>query len=314
MDVAQEIDDRGLQSAARLVLGATEENAGNLRRALEHFLPLVANDTPGPDLLGPFVSGVDRVQALRATAHHWIALTCVELGEFPTGFRLVSALLQETEVVNDVLGTARLLGLIAMGRLHKGFGDFNAAIHAYEAARAIYRDDCHVPFSRALLWGLGLAYALAGRLAEGIELLESADQAERRIGSASFRPMRMLHIGRALLEAGRIDEAAARADDALTFAREDSNRSSEAGALGLLGEIALRRNPIDHEAVEDHVVNALRLAETHEMRPVAARCHQRLAWFYYKTCRPESERHDALATMLLEQMGRPRSLDAAGVH
>ena len=314
LEIARKIGDHGLESAGRLVLGAAEENAGNLRWALKHLLPLVNDDTSGPDLPGPFLSGVDRLQALRGMAHHWIAVTCVELGEFSTGLRLVNEFLRETETVSDALGTARLVGLIALGRLRKAAGDFDAAIQTYEMARAIYRDDCHVPLSRALIWGLGLAYALAGRVAEGMELLERADAAERKIGSRSFRPMRMLHIGRALVAAGRIDEAADRANDALTFALEDRKRTSEAGALGLIGEVAMHRNPVDYDAMERHLVNALALAETLEMCPLAARCHLRLAWLYEHTGSPDRERHEAAARSLLAQMGGNVKLDAAGIH
>jgi hypothetical protein len=48
--------------------------------------------------------------------------------------------------------------------------------------------------------------------------------------------------------------------------------------------------------MERHVSDARVLAETLEMRPVAARCHLRLAWLYQRIGRPESDRHAAMAS------------------
>jgi hypothetical protein len=118
----------------------------------------------------------------------------------------------------------------------------------------------------------------------------------------------------ALIAAGRIEEATRVAGEALTLAREGGNRPSAAGAHGLLGEVAWRRDPVDLEAMERHVQEALALAELLEMRPLAARCHLRLAALNERSGRREHERHAAAAAQLLQQMGKPKSLDAAGVH
>jgi uncharacterized protein (DUF2225 family) len=78
--------------------------------------------------------------------------------------------------------------------------------------------------------------------------------------------------------------------------------------------LVIRRDPPDHAAVERQVLEALKLAESFEMRPIVARCHMRLAWLYERLDRREYENHAAAAQSLLEHFGRPRSLDAAGVH
>jgi hypothetical protein len=121
-----------------------------------------------------------------------------------------------------------------------------------------------------------------------------------------------LQFGFALLEADRIDDAAQRAAGALEASRATGRRMSEAAAHGLLGEVAMHRDPVDYAEMERHVLNSLRLAQVLEMRPLAARCHLRLAWIYERTGR-DCDRQVKAATALLQEIGNPRSLDAAAV-
>lgn len=216
--------------------------------------------------------------------------------------------------MTDPLGSARLMAHIQTGRLYNGFGDFPAAVRAYEAALAIYREDCQGPYYRPLTWGLGLAYTLAGRIGEGLELFDRSEALERQRGSQTHNQMRLLHHSLALLVATRIDDAGRYAAEALQVASEQGSRPEEAGAHRILGEVASLRDPIDEKAMDSHFQSALALADALEMRPLAARCHLRLAWLYERTGRPEQERHAAAAAPLLAKMGNPRSLDAAGVH
>jgi tetratricopeptide (TPR) repeat protein len=251
---------------------------------------------------------------MRAFARYITVLNYVLLCEFDAGMRLVSESFREIDTLDDPLGTSRLFANISLGKLHNGRGDFLAAIQAYEAARALYREDCHRNYYRPLSWGLGLAYALAGRVSEGIAALETAEAAERKIGSTAFRNMLLLHLARARIEAGQIDEAARNVSEALQLTRDWGNKQSEAGAHHLLGEVARLRNEHDHDTIERHFLDALTLAEALEMRPLAARCHLRLAWLYESRGGSERVRHADAATALLAQMGNPRSLEAAGVH
>jgi hypothetical protein len=116
------------------------------------------------------------------------------------------------------------------------------------------------------------------------------------------------------LEAGRIDEAARIADEALCVASEQRNQSFEAAAHALVADVARLRHPVAEQETERHLFAALKLAEPLEMRPLIARCHQCLAWLYEKTHdRLKREYHRAEAARLLEQMGRDIKLDAAGV-
>ena len=124
---------------------------------------------------------------MRALARYLIVLNYVQLGEFDAGLRLVEDSLRDIDTSDDPLGTSRMFAKISLGKLYNGRGDFAAAVRAYEAALAIYREDCHRTYYRPLGWGLGLAYALAGRVGEGVGLLERAEAAERKIGSTSLQ-------------------------------------------------------------------------------------------------------------------------------
>lgn len=211
--------------------------------------------------------------------------------------RLVSESSREIDTLDDPFGTSQMFKNICLGKLGNARGDFDAAARAYEEALAIYREDCHGNYCRPanLACGLRMSYVLAGRVAEGLGLLQRFEAAERKIGSRSFRPMRMMRMRRALIAAGRLDEAEQCASDGLTFAREEGNRGSEAAAHGLLGEVARLRDPLDDEALERHELDALAIADALEMRPLAARCHLRLVWLYERLGRPERDLHAATA-------------------
>ena len=312
LEVACQTEDRPLQVAARFVLAMSENNAGNFRRSLEHLTPLLSIDDPGAGWNEAFV--IDRPQAATALIRYWMVFSCVQLGEFGRALHLIEEGLRELNAENDVLGAQTLILHISHGKLLNGAGNFEAAVQAYDIAFRVYRDDCLGNFYSPLAWGRGLAYALAGRVRESLQQFEDAAAVATRRGTRVFAGMWLLHFGRALLEAGRLDEAARMAGDALTLTSKNGDRPAEAGALGLLGEVAMRRNPVAVEEMESYLLQSLALAEPLEMRPLAARCHLRLAWLYAKTDRAEMAYQHEAAESLLDQMGRPLSLEAAGLH
>jgi len=66
-----------------------------------------------------------------------------------------------------------------------------------------------------------------------------------------------------------------------------------------------------YEPVEHELREALALAEALEMRPLAARCHLRLAWLSKRAGHGDREAHQAAARSLLEEMGGHITLSAA---
>jgi tetratricopeptide (TPR) repeat protein len=90
-----------------------------------------------------------------------------------------------------------------------------------------------------------------------------------------------------ILSAGRIDEAAGHAREALALTRRLGARASEAHALCLAGDVALTAGAEDAEA---HYRQALVLAEELGMRPLQAHCHRGLGALYARTGQQEQAR------------------------
>src|SRR5262249_18440946 len=134
---------------------------------------------------------------------------------------------------------------------------------------------------------LGYAYALAGRVAEGISLLEQA--VERAVASRR-RVDQSAHVAwlsEACLLGGQGERASALAQEALALARHCQEQGYEAWALRLCGEIAVHADPPDVDQAEAHYRQALVLAEALGMRPLAAHCHLGLGTLYQKIGRGE---------------------------
>ena len=312
LDVALETGDRELESAARLLLAYCEFNTGQFRRGLDHLSRLPSAGAPCPGLKGPHLPFVDTPSLTRVMTRFLMVNNLTPLGEFDAAKRVVDEMLRECDTVEDPLRTSRLLAQMSLGNLERARGNFPAALQAAEAALAAYREDCHRPWYRPLSWALGVSYALTGRVGEGIDVLEKADAADRKIRANAFRPLFLLRIGRVFVEAGRLNEAAQYASEALELARTSGRRPAEAGAHGLLGEVAMRRDPVDHAEMELHVRNCLALAEALEMRPLAAHCHLRLAWLAERTGVSDRESHESAARSLLASMSGVVRLDPIG--
>ena len=97
---------------------------------------------------------------------------------------------------------------------------------------------------------LGAAYALAGRTAEALPLLEQAVEQAMAMRLMIDHALRMVWLGEAYLLAGRLDEAYTQAQRALEFSRAHKERGHEAYALRLLGEIHARHDPPEVEPAE----------------------------------------------------------------
>ena len=130
---------------------------------------------------------------------------------------------------------------------------------------------------------LGAAYALAGRAAEALPLL---DQVLERVATGSFLLLHALvltELSDALLLVGRVDEASALAGRLLELARTHTGSGYQAHACRLLGEVAMRREPPDLDQATAHYRQALALAEELGMRPLQAHCHLGLGTLYAGT-------------------------------
>ena len=135
---------------------------------------------------------------------------------------------------------------------------------------------------------LGVAYALAGRVAEALPLLEQAvEQAPAMGHSRMLRGSSLLSEG--YLLAGRPDEARP-AEQALALARE--HQATGHAGLGPASPRRDRRASCSPE-VEPAAASyrqALALAEELGMRPLQAHCHRGLGTLYATTGQREQAR------------------------
>jgi tetratricopeptide (TPR) repeat protein len=107
----------------------------------------------------------------------------------------------------------------------------------------------------------------------------------------------------AYVRAGRLDDARASADCALSLSRTAGERSIETRALRLLGEIDATDPQLDTERSERHFRDALALTDTLGLRPDAARCHLGLGALYRRVGRREAaEEHLATALTMFSEM------------
>ena len=111
------------------------------------------------------------------------------------------------------------------------------------------------------------------------------------------------------LSAGRIDEAASHAREALALTRRLGARGSEAHALCLTGDVASAGGAVDAEA---YYHDALALAGRLGMRPLVAHCHLGLGKLYRRTGKQqEAKEHFATATTMYREMGMTYWLEKA---
>ena len=123
------------------------------------------------------------------------------------------------------------IGVLAFCALRKG--DFHQAIPMLERLLDLVQVThlrLWIPRASALL---GAAYALAGRTAEALPLLEQAVEQAGAMRSLADHALQMAWLSEAYLLAGRLDEAHAQAQRALDVARPHKERGYEAYALRL---------------------------------------------------------------------------------
>jgi tetratricopeptide (TPR) repeat protein len=181
----------------------------------------------------------------------------------------------------------------AVGFLHLTRGDLGRAMPTLEAALDLDRraQSTWVGLVRA---ALGYAYVLAGRVDEGLPFLEPQEGVWRMDWALQDHYRAEGH-----LLAGRIDEAARLAAEALALARAHHEQGEEAWALRLLGEIALRREPVDADPAERAYRQSIAIADRLEMRPLVAHCRWGLGRLYRKAGRPDAAREELEAGLAL---------------
>jgi tetratricopeptide (TPR) repeat protein len=161
-------------------------------------------------------------------------------------------------------------------------------------------EDCHIPLLLPRqAAALGVAYALDGRIAAGLALVEHGVEQQVARGRLGRLAPLVARLSEAYLLAGRLEEAHTRAAQAVDLARQYQQRGNQVWALWLLGEVAARHTSPEVESAASHYRQALTLAEELGMRPLQAHCHRGLGTLYAQTGQQEQARTALSAAITL---------------
>ena len=243
-----------LSALANASLGRAYYAQGDYRQAIDCYRQAVA-----------FLDGTRRRERFgyvippAVTARTWFVLCHAELGLFAEGRPPGEEGLRIAEAVEH--SGSLMVASWGVGVLSLRHGDLPRALPLLERAVSICQDpDLSVWFTR-IAPSLGMAYTLAGRVADAVPLLTEAMQqsaAAKRVNDATLCS---LSLGEAQMLAGRLGEAHTLAERALALARGHQHRGHQAYVLHLLGDLAAQREPPKFEPAEAHYRQALALAE-----------------------------------------------------
>jgi tetratricopeptide (TPR) repeat protein len=294
--MARTLDDYALEVYATLFLGWAYYCLGNYPKAVEALRRnLVPLDNPA---VRERFSGFGLPFANSRTQ---LAFALAERGEFVEAIGRCTEAIHIAEAVGHPFSVT--VTYRGKGHLHLRRGDLHQAILTLEHALEVCQGVDSPPLFHTVSSTLGYAYALSGRSAEAIPLLEKG--AERPVIVNEGQSLRTIWLSEAYLMAGREADARAAAQRALGLARQHKERGHEAWTLRLLGEIASHKDP-DIPKAGNHYCQALTLGEELGMRPLIAHCHVGLGKLYRRIGNTQQARThltDGVAMMREMQMG-----------
>jgi tetratricopeptide (TPR) repeat protein len=260
-----------LQALAHQYLGIAYRRQGDYRRAIG-WLKQAAAFFDGARRSERF--GQAQLPAVLSRAN--LAECHAELGTFAEGSALGDEGLRIAEAIahpGSLVSAYHGIGLLFLRQ-----GDLHRAIPPLERAVCLCQEADFPAMFPGQAVVLGEAYTLAGRVADAVSLLTQATEQTIAMEMVALRCH--LTLGEVHMLAGRLEEAHALAKLALRLARERQERSNEAYALRLFGEIAAHRAPPDVDEAAAHYHQALALANELGMRPLTAHCHLGLGILY----------------------------------
>jgi predicted ATPase/class 3 adenylate cyclase len=281
-----------VQLQAQSNLGVAYVATGDYRQALDVAQRMIAGLT-GERLYERF--GLPLFPA--SLGRGYVAWCLAELGDFAPGAGIGEEAMRLAEAVAHP--NSIVVVLYYVGLCYRRQGVLQKAIPLLERGLALTQSadiPLQFPTTAALL---SAAYALAGRAAEALPLL---DQMRERL--ATGRRM-LLHalvltaLSEACLLVGRIDEAHALAARLLELSHTHTGHGYQAHAYRLLGEVDRHREPPDCDQATAHYCQALALAEELGMRPLQAHCHRGLSMLYVAAGQREQARAELVAAIAM---------------
>jgi len=273
-------------------LGRIHSLQGDYRQAIAYFGQTAAffDGARRFERFGQFFLPAVRTRAYLAVCH-------AELGTFTEGRVLGDEGLRIAEAATHP--GSLMMAYWGLGVLAFRQGHLPRALPLLERAVGLCQE-ADLPSSFPLIApALGVAHALSGRVADAVSLLTQAMEQAIAMARVDYQAFCRLSVGEAQVLAGRLEEAHALAEGALTLTRRHQERGNQAYALCLLGDIGARRKPPDSEQADAHYQQALALAVELGMRPLQAHCHRGLGTLYATIGQQEQARAELSAAMAL---------------
>jgi class 3 adenylate cyclase/tetratricopeptide (TPR) repeat protein len=240
----------------------------------------------------------------------WLAWSMSEVGNFKDGATRAEEGIKIAEAADHLFSLFHASW--GAGVLFLRQGNLQRAIKALERSRWICQIIKLVLMNNFTIPHLGFAYALDGRIKEGLTLLEEAVQQTEALGMMFCHTISLTLIGEAFLMSGRINDAIKAGQRALELCRKYSCRGYEGWALRLLGEIFSHEKGYGFQTAENYYREAMALAKELGMRPLMAHCHLGLGRVYRLAEKIEQAKlHLVEATRMFRDMEMPLWLEKA---
>ena len=280
-----------LYALANQHLGIAYHDQGDYRQAIDCFgqIVMALEGVRQRERFGDLLPAVI-ARAQLATCH-------AELGAFVEGLAFGEEGLRIAEAVEH--SGSLMYAAWGVGLLWLRQGDLPRALPLLERAVGLCQEVDFPGYFPRIAAALGAAYALCGRVADTVPLLTQAVEQTMTPEWAGLQALCCLSLGETQVLAGRLEEAHTLAEHTLLLTRKHQERSHQAYALRLLGEIAARRDPPDVVQAEAFYRQALALTEELGMRPLQAHCHCGLSTLYARIGQRQQARAELSTAMEL---------------
>jgi class 3 adenylate cyclase/tetratricopeptide (TPR) repeat protein len=273
----------GLRVVASCRLGQAHHALGDYRRAADVFRQIVDS------IQGELVRERFGMAAFPSVwARSWLAWTLAELGDFADAIRVADEATEIAETGDHAY--SRIQACWGVGILHMIQGRLDRAVPALEQGLVSARLE-NIPFLLPFISApLGGAYALAGRVDSGIALLEQSVEQAAATRLVANHSLRLAWLAWAELLGGRRDAALGHARRALDIATDRQELGQQARVRRLLADIEAGAEAPDVAQAEAGYRAAIGLAESLQMRPLAAQCLLGLGGLHRRAGRSDQAR------------------------
>jgi tetratricopeptide (TPR) repeat protein len=267
---AKTLDDFALLTSTTLYIGAARFALGEFAVAEESFRHVIAalGEAAAGQRLG--LHGLPLV-----FAESGLTALMTEQGRFEEARAHGTASVRIAETLNH--SYTLVFAIRIVGYAYTMEGRLPEAIAVLERGRALCEGTGLLALEPNILTSLGYAYSIAGRAREGVPLIERGLAVLEDYGQRVWYVSTLNQLSESWLLAGDVGRARECAQRALSIARERGERGFEAGALRMLGAVALSGASPDPVAAREHYGVALELADKRGMQPIIAHCHSGLA-------------------------------------